>query len=99
MSKDRDPTGSRDPAIDEMLGEVFAEDMAAEGILTDTTGHKEKDEPPKKLNVDIITTPNLVVMEFSMPIRWLNMPPELAIDLGNALRKWGRKLIKKQHGE
>jgi hypothetical protein len=38
-------------------------------------------------------------MEFSMPIRWLNMPPELAIDLGNALRKWGRKLIKKQHGE
>jgi hypothetical protein len=42
MSKDRDPTGSRDPAIDEMLGEVFAEDMAAEGILTGKKMNRRK---------------------------------------------------------
>jgi len=92
---EKDPTGSRDPAIDEMLGEVFAEDMAT----LDASGQTDRDEAPTKMTIDIITTPDLVILELSQAVRWLNMPPELAIDLGNALRKWGRKLIKKQHGK
>ncbi len=97
MSKD--PTGSRDPAIDSMLGELFEEDMAGEGITPNASGQADRNEPPKKLLLDLITTPDLVILELSFPVRWINMPPELAIDLGNELRKWGRKLIKKQQGK
>jgi len=90
---EKDPTGSRDPVIDEMLGEVFAEETG----VGDASGQADKDEPPQKMTLDIITTPNLVILELSRSVRWINMPPELAIDLGNALRKWGRKVIKGQH--
>jgi len=94
-----DPTGSRDPAIDEMLGELFESDMAAAGIETVCSGQAERSDRPERLKIDIITTPTHVVIELSKAVRWLNLPPELAIDLGNAIRKWGRKVIKSQVGK
>jgi hypothetical protein len=94
MTQDRnDPTGRRKPAIDKMLGEVFAEETG----VGDASGQTDRDEAPTKLTLDVITTDKLVILELSQAVRWINMPPELAIDLGNVLKKWGRKLIKKQH--
>ena len=52
------------------------------------------DAQPTKLS--LLTTDKFVVIELPKPLRWVNLPPELAIDLGNQLTKWGRRLIKKK---
>ena len=99
MNQDQDPTGSRDPIIDKMLGEQFKEDMAALNVDLEITGQAKRDQKPERLKIDLLTTKTHVILEFSQPIRWLNIPPDLAIDLGNQLRKWGRKAVKKQYGD
>lgn len=98
MAKDiDDPTGSRDPVIDELLGQAAEQDLAAMGIESRISGQKDKMDDPSDLKIDILTTATHVIVEFSRPVRWVNLPPELCIDFGNALTKWARKVIKKQH--
>jgi len=99
VDRQYDPTGSRDPEIDEVLGEGMKEDLGGQGILLDASGQSRADEDPEPLKIDLLTTETHVIIELSKSVRWMNLPPDLAIDLGNQLRKWGRRLVKKQYGK